>query len=179
VDCGSYIGDTVAQYVNTVNHHFTRVYTYDISGASIKKIKEVLASLPNTIIRHAGTGDTNTEMSLIGMDQAFHGNKLSTAETGAVVERVEVVRLDDDIKEPISFLKIDCEGMDKETLRGAQGQIKRYHPKLHVDSYHKLADLVDVPMLIREIDPGYSLYLRIPHSFKVQPRFPSMAYYAL
>jgi len=181
VDCGSFVGDTVIQYVNTVNHNFTRVYTYDISGASIKEIKKVLAPLPNTIIRHAGTGDTNTEMSLIGVDQAFHGNKLSSIEADAAVavEKVKVVCLDDDIKEPISFLKIDCEGMDKETLRGAQGQIRRYHPKLHIDSYHKLADFVNVPMLIREIDPSYSLYLRIQHSLKAQPRFPVMAYLAV
>jgi FkbM family methyltransferase len=179
VDCGSYVGDTVLQYITTVNNNFARVYTYDISGASIKVIKKVLAPFSNIIIRHAGTGDTNSEMNLIGVDQAFHGNMLSTAETDAAVEMVKVVRLDDDIKEPISFLKIDCEGMDKETLSGAQGQIRRYHPKLHVDSYHKLADLVNVPMLIREIDPSYSLYLRIPRDFSVQPRFPAMAYMAL
>jgi len=181
VDCGSYIGDTVMQYVNTVNHEYARVYAYDISGASVIEIKKVLASLPNITIRHAGTGDSNTEMNLIGVDQAFHGNKLSDLEAAeaVAVEKVKVVRLDDDIKETISFLKIDCEGMDKETLRGAQGQIRRYHPKLHVDSYHKLVDLVDIPVLIREIDQSYSLYLRIPRFFNVQPRFPSLAYLAV
>jgi FkbM family methyltransferase len=179
VDCGSFTGDTVMQYINTVNNNFARVYTYDISGASIKEIKKVLAPYSNIIIRHAGTGDTNTEMSLIGVDNAFHGNKLLNIETDTAVEKVEVVRLDDDIKEPISFLKIDCEGMDKETLIGAQGQIRRYHPKLHIDTYHKLADLVNVPLLIREIDPSYSLYLRIPRNLEVEPRFPAMAYLAV
>ena len=179
VDCGSYIGDTVMQYVNTVNKDFARVYTYDISSGSIKEIKKTLAFLPNVEVRHKGTGDANCEMNLVGFDQAWHGNQLSSSNGVVPVEKVSVVRLDDDIKEPISFLKIDCEGMDKETLRGAHGQICKYHPKLHVDSYHKLADLVNVPTLIREIDPSYTLYLRIPLNEGVQPRFPSLAYMAI
>ena len=179
VDCGSYIGDTVMQYANTVNKDFARVYTYDISSASIEVIKKTLASLPNVDIRHKGTGDVNSEMNLVGVDQAFHGNMLSPTDGAAPVEKVSVVRIDDDIREPISFLKIDCEGMDKETLRGAQGQICKYHPKLHVDSYHKLADIVDIPTLIREIDPSYTIYLRIPLNEGVQPRFPTLAYMAV
>jgi len=179
IDCGSYIGDTVVQYVNTVNQDFAHVYTYDISAASIENIKKVLASLSRVNIRHAGTGEVNTEMNMVGVDQAFHGNKLVETDSAAVVEKVQVVRIDDDVKEPISFLKIDCEGMDKETLRGAQGQIRRYHPKLHVDSYHKLADIIDVPTLIHELDPSYTLYLRVPRNFSVEPRFPAMAYMAV
>jgi len=60
VDCGSYIGDTVAQYVNTVNRVYKRIYTYDISRASIEVIKKNLESLPNIIVNHKGTGEKNT-----------------------------------------------------------------------------------------------------------------------
>jgi FkbM family methyltransferase len=179
VDCGSYIGDTVVQYVNTVNTDYSNVYTYDISSSSIELIKENLAPLPNINVRHKGTGDTNTEMSLFGVDEAFHGNKLVNSSSSNIIEKVSVVRLDDDIKEPISFLKIDCEGMDKETLRGAGKHIQKYHPKIHLDSYHKLADLVNVPILIHELDPSYTLYLRIPHFLDEQPRYPALAYMAV
>ena len=179
VDCGSYIGDTVIQYVNTVNKNYRRVYTYDISSASIELIKQNLSTLPNVVINHKGTGEVNGEMDMIGVDKAFYGNKLSTGGGGNIVEKVKVVRLDDDINEPVTFLKIDCEGMDKETLRGARNIIRKYHPKLHVDSYHKLADIIDVPRLIREIDPSYALYLRLPTTLDSIPRFPAPAYMAI
>jgi len=179
VDCGSYIGDTVVQYVNTVNRAYTRIYTYDISSASIEIIRENLSQLSNIVINHKGTGDTNTIMDMIGMDQAFPGNKLSAAPSVSQVEKVRVVRLDDDINEPITFLKVDCEGMDKETLRGACGIIRKFHPKLHVDSYHKLADVVDVPFLIHEIDPSYTLYMRLPAEIGAPPRFPTPAFMAV
>ena len=179
VDCGSYIGDTVAQYVNTVNSQYRRVYTYDISRASIEIIRKNLEPLPNIVVNHKGTGEINTEMDMIGFDQAFHGNKLSADGGGAAIEKVKVVRLDDDINEPVTFLKIDCEGMDKETLRGARGIIRRYHPKIHVDSYHKLADIIDVPRLIREIDPSYTLFLRLAHALDIPQRFPIPVYMAV
>jgi len=176
VDCGCYIGDTVVQYANVVNDKWKQVYTYDISRPSIEVIKKNLADLNNVDIRHKGTGDKNTLMTLVGMDQPFHGNKLSSTGEG---EKIPVVRLDDDIKEPISYLKIDCEGMDKETLNGAYGHIRKYHPKLHVDSYHKLGDLIDIPFLILKIDPTYSLSLRIMHSIGEPFRFPITGFYGV
>jgi len=169
VDCGSFIGDTVASYVNTVNYKYKRIYTYEISRKSIEEIKKNLRDLPNIIINHKGTGNVNTTMNLIGLDEPHQANALSETDINPVTRRVEykkhevveVVRLDDDIKEPVTHIKIDVEGMDKETLCGASNLIKKYHPKLHVDSYHKLEDLIKVPLLIREIDPSYTLYMRI------------------
>lgn len=179
VDCGSYVGDTILQYVNTVNHNFTRVYTYDISQKSVELIKRNLGFLSNVVVNHKGTGELAAEMDMVGVDQAFHGNKLTVVGSGQAIEKVKVVRLDDDIREPVTFLKIDCEGMDKETLRGARELIRKYHPKLHVDSYHKLTDIVDVPKLIREIDKSYILYLRLPTTVDSPPRFPAPAFMAL
>jgi len=169
VDCGAFIGDTVASYVNTINYKYKRIYIYEISKKSIVEIKKNLKDLPNIVINHKGTGDKNTTMDLIGLDEPHQANALSETDINPVTQRseykkqetVKVVRLDDDIKEPVTHIKIDVEGMDKETLLGASGLIKKYHPKLHVDSYHKLEDLVDIPWLIREIDPSYTLYMRI------------------
>ena len=69
VDCGSYIGDTVEQYVNTVNSNYRRIYTYDISTTHIDIIKKNLAKLPNVVVNHKGTGDKSTEMSMVGTDK--------------------------------------------------------------------------------------------------------------
>jgi len=69
--------------------------------------------------------------------------------------------------------------MDKETLNGSVDQIRRYHPKMHVDSYHKLGDLIDIPFLIEEIDPTYILHLRIMHELGAPFRFPIMAFFGI
>ncbi|MCL2046642.1 MAG: FkbM family methyltransferase [Oscillospiraceae bacterium] len=173
VDCGAYLGDTVLQFIRTVNSNYKRIYTYDIASIHIELSKKNLALYHNIVIKHKGTGDTNTEMNILNTNQVFSGNKLVSDSNGALSEeKVTVVKLDDDIKEPITFLKIDVEGMDKETLLGASSLIRKYHPKINIDAYHKLADIVEVPMLIKSIDQSYSIYLRLPLVSDAHIRFP-------
>ena len=176
VDCGSYIGDTVADYVNAFNRGYKRVYAYDISEPTVEIMKEQLKALDNIVYNVKGVGEEAGELSLAGVDAPFHGNRL-VAEGGLMT--IPVVKLDDDITEPITFLKIDVEGLDKEALRGAREQIVKNHPKLHVDTYHKLADVFAVPLLIHKIDPTYKYYLRILNSVESPMQFAVTCIYAI
>ena len=42
VDCGSYIGDTVAEFVNEFNRSYKKIYTYDISAPTVELMKNNL-----------------------------------------------------------------------------------------------------------------------------------------
>jgi len=180
IDCGGFTGDTVAQYVNTVNRKYKRIYVYDISSTNIAAIEKNLAVLPNIVIKHKGVGEVNTKMTVYGSNLLFSGNMLVSGSVPLeAVEQVEVVRLDEDITEQITFLKIDVEGYDKEALRGASGLVRKYHPKLNVDAYHQLADIVDIPWLMREIDSSYNLYLRLPLSHDEPLIFPFPTFMAI
>lgn len=66
----------------------------------------------------------------------------------------------DDIKEPITFIKLDIEGAEKEALIGATNTIQQYKPKLAVCIYHKFEDIWVLPRLIHSINPEYVFYLR-------------------
>ena len=60
----------------------------------------------------------------------------------------------------VTYIKMNIEGAEIDALRGAAQTIRRWRPKLAVAAYHRPADLWQVPALIREIHPGYRLYLR-------------------
>jgi hypothetical protein len=139
-------------------------------------MKENLKALDNIVHNVKGVGSEKGELSLAGVDAPFHGNRLVQ---GAGLSRVPVVKLDDDVGEPITFLKIDVEGLDKETLLGAENQLAKHHPKLHVDTYHKLADVFEVPLLIHRIDPTYKFYLRILNSPEAPMMFAVTCIYAI
>ncbi|MEG6520887.1 FkbM family methyltransferase [Desulfotomaculum sp. 1211_IL3151] len=156
VDAGAYIGDTAASFVNTYGRNYKRIYTYEISKETFAVLEKNLAPLNNVVNNWKGVSDKRGEMYLNGVAGPFEGNKLGN--NG--LYKVEIVPLDEDIKEEITFLKIDVEGVDKEAILGAKYHIKNEHPKIVVDSYHKLADIVDVPLLINRIDPAYQFYLR-------------------
>jgi FkbM family methyltransferase len=176
VDCGSYIGDTVAEFINEFNRSYKKIYTYDISAPTVELMKKNLKGLNNIVYNVKGVSDKQGELNLEGVDAPFHGNRLVK---GNGINKIPIVKLDDDIQEAITFLKIDVEGLDKEALYGAKEQIEKYHPKMHVDTYHKLVDFFEVPLLIYSIDHTYKFYFRITNSIEKQMMFAATCIYAV
>ena len=75
-------------------------------------------------------------------------------------ETVEVVALDDDIREPLTLIKMDIEGAEQSALRGCARHIREDRPKLALSVYHNFEDLWKLPRMIEELVPGYRFYLR-------------------
>lgn len=59
----------------------------------------------------------------------------------------------------VDCLKLDVEGAELAALLGAEQTIRRYLPKLIVCLYHKNEDLLEIPVLIKKLNPGYKLYI--------------------
>ncbi len=81
-------------------------------------------------------------------------------EEGTQVEQVRVVSLDSYIEEAVSFIKLDVEGAELETLKGAKHIILRNKPKLAICIYHKKEDLYEIPYYLKRLVPEYKLYIR-------------------
>jgi hypothetical protein len=60
----------------------------------------------------------------------------------------------------ITFIKLDVEGAEMETLQSMKELIKNNLPKMAISVYHKPNDMVDIPVYIRSLTDGYNLYLR-------------------
>ena len=65
-----------------------------------------------------------------------------------------------DIKEPISIIKMDIEGAETKAIIGCQNHIKTDSPKLLISVYHNYEDLWKIPRMIDEMNPDYKFYLR-------------------
>lgn len=74
----------------------------------------------------------------------------------------EVIDVDSFVEEyslpRIDLIKMDIEGAEMDALRGAVKSIQRWHPKLHICAYHHIQDVIDIPMFIKQIAPGYRFY---------------------
>ncbi len=60
----------------------------------------------------------------------------------------------------VDFIKYDVEGAETEALLGSREIIRRDTPALLVSAYHRSTDLFRLPLLVRELNPAYKLYLR-------------------
>ena len=55
----------------------------------------------------------------------------------------------------VDFIKLDIEGAEREALRGAVQVLKKYRPRLMIDSYHLPDDNVVLPEIIAGAQPDY------------------------
>jgi len=155
VDIGAYTGDSVANFILTYGVTFKRIYCYEIAPHSFKLLKENLMGIPNIILREKAVGAKQGSM-YIDFGSSVSSERISDqGET-----EIEVVCLDDDITEPVTFIKMDIEGAEKDALRGCRRHIKESKPNLAVCTYHGYDDIYAIPKLIDEIQPGYEFYLR-------------------
>ena len=158
VDVGAFVGDTMVDYANVFGKDgYKRMYCYEIVPANIAYINKniELFKLKNIVIRAKGASDKSGVLFLSG-DAVSSTDRLS--ESGTI--EVPTTAIDDDIDEPVTFIKMDIEGAEEQALLGCRKKIRENHPKLALSAYHNHKDLWRLARIIDEADPTYRFYLR-------------------
>lgn len=168
VDIGAYIGDTMVDYVRTFGDTcYKRIYCYEITPANLEYIHKNIAlfHLNNVVVREKGASD---RAGVLYLDPPGDGASSVTklGESGRI--EVPTVAIDDDIDEPVTFIKMDIEGAEEQALAGCRKKIAENHPKLALSVYHNHKDLWKLARMIDEYEPGYRFYLRY-HGYALLP----------
>ena len=60
----------------------------------------------------------------------------------------------------ICIIKMDIEGSELSAIRGARETIRQYHPYMSICIYHKMEDLLSIPLEIKSICESYRFIIR-------------------
>jgi FkbM family methyltransferase len=60
----------------------------------------------------------------------------------------------------VDFIKMDIEGAELEALKGAEGCLRKFRPRMAVTVYHGLTDFWTIPQYLSSLNLGYRFYLR-------------------
>lgn len=156
VDGGAFVGDTAECFIRETDNKFKSIYSFEPDNNNYKKLCEFFEIDKRLHAIHAGLGKEHMEMGFIIDENNAEGGRLSTESD----DKMFVECIDDIIKESVTFIKLDVEGFEMDTLIGAEKTIQEYKPTLAICVYHKAEDLYELPMFIHNLVPEYKLYLR-------------------
>lgn len=157
VDAGALDGSTSLQFAQWCDYKYKEIYTFEPDPASkercLKNIKDWNLDRINFIAK--GTYDKEDRLSFF-----------ATGDGGAAIDNsgkdfIEVTSIDKILEgKKATFIKMDVEGSELASLRGAKKTILKYRPKLAISVYHKPEDIIEIPNYILSLVPDYKLYIR-------------------
>lgn len=153
VDCGGYIGDTAEKFIKYYSEKYKAIYVYEPDPQNAFCAEENLKKYHDICIRQCGVGKENRTAYFNSM-----GTSSSSIQEKGI--KVEVISLDNDIHESVTFIKMDIEGEESNAITGAKNHLEQEKPVCAVCVYHKIQDIWKLPLQMMEINPSYKLYLR-------------------
>jgi len=157
-DCGAYTGDTIADFLKAAGGRYYRIWAAEPDRANYQQLlqyieKEQLSNIEAVnkgVYGYAGRLPFQEEGSMLSMI------------TGESKHYIEVDTIDHiTAGNPVTYIKMDVEGAELQALQGAEQTIRTCKPVLGISIYHKESDLIDIPLYIKKIAPGYQFYFRV------------------
>lgn len=152
IDCGGFDGATSLEFARRFPQYKT-IQCFEPDPLQCAQTKTLLKALARIEVHPYGVSDTYQKVRF-----SAAGSASKVCEDGE--NTVEVVSLDEYLKGPASFIKMDIEGYEINALEGARRIIIEQRPLLAICCYHRPDDLRKIPQLVMSYYSGYKIYLR-------------------
>lgn len=154
VDCGGFTGDTTLKFIEHYPN-YKKIIMFEPSKENIAKAKQALKDKQNIVFVEKGVSDKNEVLKF----NSSAGVNCNITPDGP--DEIEVVKIDDVINEPYTFIKMDLEGWEMNALNGAKESLAKYKPKCAICLYHNASDFYNVIDFIKnETRNDRKLYIR-------------------
>jgi len=154
LDVGGYDGFTSLEFIKRVKD-YKKIYFFEPDIKNLNKAKTLLNDYKNIEFLNIGAYDKEDVLKFASNESASN-----ISENGDI--EIKVGKIDDYIKEKVTFIKMDIEGAEQKALIGAKNIIKKFKPKMAISIYHSPFDLFKIPEIIFNIagKDTYNIYVR-------------------
>lgn len=158
VDAGCFDGETGVGAAAWTSGRLSKIYAFEADRNSIDVCRKRMEQTGCEFeLYHMATWSRKTTLTF-NINNDF-GYASSVDADGK--ESVHADSIDNILNgRPVTYIKLDVEGSELETLKGAVNTIKKYRPKLAVSLYHKAEDIIDLPLFIESLGMDYRYYIR-------------------
>ena len=159
VDAGCWDGETSKEFVKWCKGNYEHIYAFEPDADCWTNCENLFSreKIKNVSFIKKGTW---REPSILYFNGGGSGNSRLCADS-ALQYHIPVTCIDEVLRgKRITFIKLDVEGSEMETLIGARDSIMRYKPRMAICVYHKPEDLWTLADYIVNLNLGYKLYLR-------------------
>lgn len=158
VDAGCYDGETAYNASVWAQGKLSKVYAFEPDRNSIDKCKKRLGQIGCEYeLYNVATWSCKDRLMFDADDSFGYASKVNKFGK----EFVNADSIDNILAgRPVTYIKLDVEGSELETLKGAVSSIKKYRPKLAVSLYHKPEDIINLPVFIESLGMDYKYYIR-------------------
>lgn len=155
LDLGAYRGDTIFEFLSVVRGNYKSITALEPDVKTFDKLNSFVEDKRDITALNYGIWNENTFLSFY--DKGGRNN--SVTDEGKNLRKVVTVDSLQSI-DITTYLKADVEGCEAQMLYGGFDTLKKYKPKLNIAAYHRSEDIFKLPMIIKEINPEYKIYLR-------------------
>ena len=158
VDCGAYTGDTADAFVKRIEAdggRYQAIHSFEPDKHNYEILQERKIKRLHSYC--LATGKEKMEMHF-----SSKGKGSSSGLTFDVnAETIKVDTIDNILQnQRVTFIKMDVEGYELDSLTGAESVIRKNKPKLAICIYHKKEDLWQIQEYIKSLIPEYKFYVR-------------------
>ncbi len=140
--------DVYVNYLQSQFPNYNEFIIYSRNKETCDTCNRLLKNVPRLKIIYAGLGSKTFSIEL--------PNPINPKSK----EHFTTEALDDSIKKPLAFLRINANGQESEVLLGAKQHIKKEAPVIAICVGNTVSDLWKIPKFIKEINSDYHFYLR-------------------
>jgi FkbM family methyltransferase len=155
-DCGSFNGDTLETFIALSGGKYKKYIAIEADKDTFAELNQKIAAkgYANVQTHNLACWNEKTVLKFQPAQTAGH-----VTEQGGIAVNADT--LDNILNdENVTFLKMDIEGAEEMALKGAGRVIRQHKPILAICLYHSLEDHYKLPLIMKELNPDYRLFVR-------------------